>query len=68
MAFNTRNELLNAITLVSFNLVFLDPDGAIGQPDMLDHDILYMGFDLEQSVDTGSFASKMVLFFDDEEV
>lgn len=60
--FDTRNELLNLMGIVSpMSLIFLDPDGLIAQSDMLDHNRLYMGFELEEGpvVISGTFASKM---------
>lgn len=66
--FNTRNELLNLISIVSMSLVFLDPDGVIGQGDMLDHNNLYMGFDIaEDAVIPGGFAGNIMNYYDDDE-
>lgn len=68
--FNTRNELLNLICMVSMNLVFLDPDGAIGVDDLANHNHLYSQFTYAQVTPpaaTGSFAGHLGMYFDDEE-
>lgn len=66
--FNTRNELLNLISIVSVSMVFLDPDGVIGQDDRLNHNSLYMGLGVtEDEVIPGGFAGGMMLYYDDEE-
>lgn len=65
--FNTRNELLNLISMVSMTLVFLDPDGTIAQADMLDHNNLYMGFDVGQSVVTGTFGRQVSMIYEDDD-
>lgn len=65
--FDTRNELLNLISIVSMSLVFLDPDGTIGTGDLANHDNLYMGFAFEQSLVTGSFSNHICGLYEEEE-
>lgn len=65
--FDTRNELLNLVSIVSMSLVFLDPDGTIGTGDMADHNHLYMGFAFAQSVVVGSFGNHLAGYQEEEE-
>lgn len=67
--FDTRNELLNLTTIIyPMSLIFLDPDGVIGQDDILNHSRLYMGFDLaEAPAVIGGFGGKVMGMYEEDE-
>jgi hypothetical protein len=67
--FDTRNELLNLTTIINpMGLTFLDPDGTIGQADILNHNRLYMGFELSEAPPVlGGFGGKVLVLYDEEE-
>ena len=66
--FNEYNDMLNAICMVSMTLVFLVPDGTIGDDDMADHNNLYNQFAYGQSVSAaGTFAMHLQGMYEEEE-
>ena len=66
--FNEYDDMLNMICMVSMSLVFLVPDGTIGDNDMANHNNLYNQFAYGQSVGvTGTFGRQVSFAYEDDD-
>lgn len=65
--FETRNQMLNVMGMMSGMFIFLDADAAVGQDDLANHNKVYIGFEYGESAVLQGFGGFMINYYDDEE-